>query len=402
MRKLSRTAAGIGLTAATTLVTIAATPPTQAANVAAPGRVPTCLGEPATIVATSSDTEGTDGPDVIVGRAHDVDSVFPHGGRDLVCTRGGDDNVIDDDARRDRIRLGDGLDLHSLQSGRAVANVDGGPGNDLIQYVFDRHGVRIDLTEPTDSMGNRIHSIEWVRGTSLRDVITGTPRGNLLDGNGGPDLIRGLEGADHLIGYGGGEHTMVRMLGGPGNDRLTDAAARSVLLGGAGHDRLVSHYGRDRLNGGAGADELRAGPGADRSRGGPGQDRLRAGPGNDRMSGGGGIDTWVNWLDDRESPRHVTRVDLRHGTVRDRLPVEVFHDRLVGIERVRGDGQVREIVWGTRGRDVIATRGPNDAINGRAGDDHLTAFRQGRAYGRIDGGPGYDVCKAARERNCEA
>jgi Ca2+-binding RTX toxin-like protein len=402
MWKLSRTAAGIGLTAATALVTIGAPPPTGASQVTGSARAPTCMGEPATIVATEMFTEGTSGPDVIVGRADGSDDIDGHGGRDLVCTRGGDDYVYDSDARRDRIRLGDGRDLVSYQQGRATADVDGGPESDLVQYVFDAHGVRVNLTEATDSMGNRLDRIESVRGTSLRDVFIGTSGPNLLDGNGGPDRIRGLEGPDHLIGYGGNPHSVLRMVGGPGDDRLVDAWLRSVLLGGDGDDQLVAHRGPDRLNGGAGDDDLRAGTGDDRSRGGPGHDRLLADQGDDRMSGGGGRDTWVNWVDDSSSPRHVTRIDLRRGTVRDHLPDDVFHDRLVGIELVRGDGQVREIVWGTRGPDVISTRGPNDVLNGRGGDDRLTVFRQGRTYGRVDGGPGYDVCKADRKRNCEA
>ncbi|MGH3478241.1 MAG: hypothetical protein ACRDQD_15565, partial [Nocardioidaceae bacterium] len=127
--------------------------PTGAGAMGAAGaaeQAPTCMGEPATIVADAAPIVGTAGPDVIVGSAS-PDEIDPRGGRDLVCALGSDDDVTDDDAARDRFQLGTGTDRFRTGPG-AVAWVDGGlPRNDpsiesdLIIYG-DQTAITVDLS----------------------------------------------------------------------------------------------------------------------------------------------------------------------------------------------------------------------------------------------------------------
>jgi hypothetical protein len=78
--------------------------------------VPTCMGEPATIVGEPGrDVEGTDGPDVIVGGSG-TQRISPGGGRDLVCAGDGHDGVFDRDHALDRINLGDLSDLFTSET----------------------------------------------------------------------------------------------------------------------------------------------------------------------------------------------------------------------------------------------------------------------------------------------
>lgn len=65
-----------------------------AAPVAAAQPVPTCFGQPATIVGTSADDTlvGTEGADVIVG-GEGADSIEGRGGDDLLCGNGAVDGL---------------------------------------------------------------------------------------------------------------------------------------------------------------------------------------------------------------------------------------------------------------------------------------------------------------------
>jgi Ca2+-binding RTX toxin-like protein len=407
---LVRMATAVGLVCGTTVAGAAV-----AGSAGAAPRVPTCMGKPATIVADGPFTYGTAGRDVIVGRADD-DSIDPRGGRDLVCTRGDGDLVWDYSATRDRVRLGGGNDVIVLERPTAVAAIDGGEGQDYIDYNSGP-GVTVDLRKRTDSRGNRIRDIEGVDATGRRDVITGTAGRNVIEGNGGDDTIRGLGGDDTIRWHGVPDApvNVVRLIGGPGDDRLIedyrDGSARSVLLGGAGDDVVRGGLAADRVNGGAGNDRVVGGSGNDRYRAGKGHDQLVAGPGDDRMYGGAGRDTWVNWSQlDRNADR-VTRVNVPQRDVRDRINDKVFHDRLAGIERYWGSEVAQELVRGSNGRDVVSTWGTwayrtYDVVRGRGGDDRLLTRSDGvppqTAAGVVYGGAGHDYCRGFRTHDCEA
>jgi len=166
-----------------------------------------------------------------------------------------------------QVRLGDGvdrIDFSAVTAPRGIggyASVEGGPGDDVLvataaEYLYGGDG--------DDTLVNGL-----VRGGNGDDTILNADDGL---GEAGDDVITGtgdLERGD-------------RLLGGPGDDRIS---------GGAGPDVAYGNSGDDRIAGGPGNDELYGGPGDDTIHGNSGDDHLEGGPGRDRLSGGPGRDT---------------------------------------------------------------------------------------------------------------
>lgn len=95
---------------------------------------PLCRGRRATIVATTTVTRGTRGPDVIVGRPG-RDVIHALGGADLVCGRGGAD-LLDGGAGRDTLLGQAGRDV--LRGGAGRDLLLGGAGRDLLRGGLGR------------------------------------------------------------------------------------------------------------------------------------------------------------------------------------------------------------------------------------------------------------------------
>jgi Ca2+-binding RTX toxin-like protein len=95
--------------------------------------VPTCNGQPATIIAVGAGpTFGTPGDDVIVGSPLN-NQIFGRGGDDLICGRGGNDELHGEDGK-DRVWGEDGddalfgeTDLDLLSGGNGDDYLNGGP-----------------------------------------------------------------------------------------------------------------------------------------------------------------------------------------------------------------------------------------------------------------------------------
>ena len=140
---------------------------------------PTCEGLHAT-----SGTQGTRGPDVIIGTDGD-DLIHGEQGDDFICAGDGDDTVfggrgadfILGEAGNDNIRSGIGRDT-----------ILGGAGNDAL-----RSGNGIDVV--LGQAGN-----DFVLGGNGNDDLGGGAGDDLLDGRNGDDIIKGGGGDDTLIG----------------------------------------------------------------------------------------------------------------------------------------------------------------------------------------------------------
>lgn len=172
---------------------------------------PTCNGELATIWQDSDGLiVGTSGNDVIVGTAGS-DNIKAGGGNDIICGRGAND-VIDG---------GSGLDF-----------IDGGSGSDTASFPGTL-GRTISLTKGTvsgEGVGRDLKSIENIKGSNARDVITGSNQPNKLEGNKGDDKFRGGGGPDQLFGGSG-----VDTLGGQGDagDKCSGGKGQDEFLGGS-------------------------------------------------------------------------------------------------------------------------------------------------------------------------
>ena len=241
--------------------------------------------------------------------------------------------------------LGDGDDTAAITgSPTTSANLDGGPGNDVLDAGS---GTGADPDDPGVPAG------ALITGGPGNDTLTGGPGEDLFDERGatstGSDTIRGLRGADTVtyarrtksvrVTLAGGRDDgsagerdqlegIESAVGGSAADTLVGAATDDVLVGGGGADRLAGRTGDDTLFAGSDDPAPPASGGArtaDRLSGGPGQDTLVGSAGANRIDGGTGGDT----VDALGGADHIL--------ARDRSP-----DRLecgLGTDTVRADGR---------------------------------------------------------------
>jgi Ca2+-binding RTX toxin-like protein len=253
-----------------------------AVPLAAAQTVPTCFGQPATIVGTSGDDtlQGTEGPDVIFGGGGS-DRIDGLGGDDLICGRRGGDVLFGGDGN-DKLYGGRGSDFQdggagddlilglrvphiyspygenliggsgndrligteaddTLVPGEGDDLVRGRGGNDLLRYdgVFPPSpagGIYVDLAlgEARGQGFDRLFGVESAYGTNFDDVLLGNSAANYFGGGGGADVLRGRGGNDSLGG-------------GSDSDRLYGGSGRDEIGGGQGRDVVYGNYGDDRF-----------------------------------------------------------------------------------------------------------------------------------------------------------
>jgi Ca2+-binding RTX toxin-like protein len=136
--------------------------------------------------------------------------------------------------------LGDGPDW--LRSGPSDDVIDGGAGEDRLDYSFATAPVTIDLGAGTQTgWGNDTFAgIEKAMGSKYGDTIVGGPTKNEIYGQGGNDLVEGLGGDDVIYG-GDGNDTLI---GGDGNDNMSGEAGNDTIDGTVGED--IAAFARAR------------------------------------------------------------------------------------------------------------------------------------------------------------
>ena len=165
---------------------------------------------------------------------------------------------------------------------------------------------------------------------------------------------------------------------GLGDDTVLGNAAANTLLGNGGEDTLRGAGGNDTLNGGSGNDTLEGG--ADR-------DTLIGGTGADALNGGDGID-----LADYRASILAAVVDLADSALNSGAAAG---DTLTAIENLSGTlfddsiygDDVRNVLRGLKGDDLLSGRGGNDQLIGAGGKDSLL------------GGDGDDTLKGGGKRD---
>ena len=166
--------------------------------------VPTCFGQPATIV-------GTAGADTLVGQSGVADVIYGGGGDDSI--RGGD--FYGEDAIP-------GLAADLLCGGRGNDRVRGGPGDDTIGGGDGDDNV--DGERGADS----------VRGNAGNDRISDQSFADMDSSN---DILRGGSGDDYMTTAWGTD----KAYGEAGNDTIIDSECDpSYLYGGSGADTFES------------------------------------------------------------------------------------------------------------------------------------------------------------------
>ena len=316
-------------------------------------------GDGSDVIAGGRELEGGAGDDTLDG-GPEAERLLPGSGSDVVAGGGGDDVLID-------------------AGGVEADQLDGGEGNDELQFLERDEPVRADLgARPqqagSEGEGNTVAGIERVVGGRGPDVLLSDPAAPatplpVLSGIDGDDrleirgvgaAVNGGTGGDEIVG-GAGDDTITgglgadELTGGGGNDLINGDAAGDTIDGGDGRDIVLAGDGADRVSGGAGDDRVSGGIGGDILRGDRGRDFLNGGGGNDQLFGGSGRDELLG-----DSGRDVLRGDTDA-------------DRLVG-----GIGPDR--VLGGAGRDVVSVADRSrDRVDCGTGRDRVTLDRRDRS-----------------------
>jgi Ca2+-binding RTX toxin-like protein len=295
---------------------------------------------------------GTSSNDVLVGVDSDSNLFLDIGvGSDVA--RGGSKN--------DRFVMS--VDLNFDQ-------VDGGGGEDVVDYTGSAFQMQIDLSTglvaadfgfsgaPGLHAVAALHNIEDVIGSRFDDTITGSAADNRIDGWFGNDVIHAGDGNDTLIGgvgintldggrgsdtadYSTSPYSVIanlttnqggmldtanqvfrsqdtfvsieNLIGSRYADMLIGNASDSIIDGGAGDDLIAGAGGNDTLHGGDGDDQIVAGGEAGTTTkmfGDAGNDTLTASAGIDIVNGGSGAD----WVDYSHQPASVPAGQWGHYT----------------------------------------------------------------------------------------
>jgi Ca2+-binding RTX toxin-like protein len=262
---------------------------------------------------------GTAAGEAITGQTS-ASLIFGGGGRDRIFGQAGND-TIDGGAGADLIRGGDGDDT-IFTTDRPADRVDGGEGYDaylvniadtrlILDLALQKYSLDPSGTAPTTSNG--ILGIEFVRGSTLADSMTGDAGDNRLEGRGSDDTLRGGGGDDDLRG--GGDNDFLE--GGNGKDSLdggsgTDTADYSdkalqveVILNGSTNAAVkINGVSRDtvknieNLIGSSTGDKFTGDGFANKLDGQAGADTLVGGGGNDTLTGGAEIDNLTGGAND--------------------------------------------------------------------------------------------------------
>lgn len=321
-----------------------------------------CFGRSITIAGTpgSDELTGTPRRDVILTRGGE-DLVTGLEQSDRVCTGTGDDQVeIESHNSYVRVDLGGGSDSFSgpadLVRGGPGADevhvedalsVEPGPGSDLVvtEPVRDpNNAVCLDYSGLSqrivaDLRGglvkaqgvDRVRGVQCVYGSRSADVITGSPRSDMLYGCGfGADYA--ADRAHNVIRAGGGDDIVTLCVGG---DLAYLGDGRDTAMGGDGYDWVYGGADRDNIWGTGGIDHLFGGDGNDRVNGtffcdtgssagtgmgdtspnwvwgGPGDDEVTGDLAADMLDGGPGFDHGYGGPRGREGADLIVSVERR-------------------------------------------------------------------------------------------
>ena len=210
------------------------------------------------------------------------------------------DNLVIGSLGRDRIDLGDGMDVVDY----AFLEVPAGILIDLTQWQEGKNPLPSGLVDPKGRLFQYLRNVEEVRGSRGDDEIRGSDFSDTIDGGKGNDVLFARGGDDVIFGRADGD----LIDGGDGMDTLdyrllAEGVSASLGAGEGGvFDRFFSIENLagtlfdDHLEGDDADNRIEGLSGADTLSGHGGTDRLEGGDGDDtyRFSRGDGIDTLLD------------------------------------------------------------------------------------------------------------
>lgn len=269
----------------------------------------------------------------------------------LVGTLG--DDTLKGVAGDELLRGGGGSDV--LVGSLGADWLDGGDGIDTADYSAGFTGIQVDLLRAVQAgglaEGDRLASIEVVKGSKAADVLSGTGGADKLYGNEGDDVIAGRGEADTLDG-GAGSDTLDYAASAAGVE--IDLAKRTASGGDAAGD-VISNF--ENVTGSAFADRLTGDAQNNILVGGGGDDTFVTSGGTDRYFGGEGSDT----------------LDAGHWTSAVKLSLAEGGSqwiKLDGVENIIGGSAKDELAGDAQANRLVGNAG-NDILDGRAGADVL-------------------------------
>lgn len=364
---------------------------------------------------------GGGGNDALYGGAG-IDRMFGQNGNDLMFG-GADSDLMSGGAGNDSVVGGAGDD--TLTSGGGQDTVRGEAGNDFIamhHYALDaafsdqqtmlayggdgddyfQNGNRISegrVSVLGDSLGGGHSGFVTLHGGAGNDSIyAGETRGGDIFGGTGNDYLAGAmtdgqEGSLNLYGgegndvlYGG---NATNLWAGRGDDYM-NMVENATAWGGDGNDTFnvyVNNGGGATVYGGLGADTLTMGEGNDTGHGGDGDDVVYGGNGMDMLYGGLGND------------------DMRGGTAADLLSggdgadtLAATDDGIYVTEDYQGGlANKNDMLYGGAGNDALTADREGHQLYGGSGGDTLTVTLANSLSGGttiLDGGIGNDIIRA--------
>ncbi|CAH0350277.1 calcium-binding protein [Sphingobium sp. CECT 9361] len=370
------------------------------------------------------------GTSAIATGAHN-DTIIVHGGQDIVD--GGDDwdtlsiemggSIASYALVHDRLKatasiagvvtaknvevvnavLGSGADTITMNEGWNGA-INSGAGADVFRLTRPR-GMSIDGGAGIDFASVNLSGVYADRYSDLVADGLGGLQGR-VGGNGVRNIEKlylTLSKSDDFVSVDTAPlftGTVLTMLGGEGNDRLTlqmsAGASAKVVWGADGSLKLgtgqFSGFEDFTLIGTSGSDILKGGIGNDRLFGGEGQDKLYASLGNDELHGGAGNDHY--FVDIDTNPTSLIEEDGEGtDTVFASVGTFLFYNleilRLTGADDISGAGNgLANMIVGNAGSNLLFGYTGRDNISG--GDGHDTIFG-GEDADTLTGGNGFDT-----------
>ena len=306
-------------------------------------------------------------------------------GNDVLWGRGGDDWL--------HAHAGD----DELNGGAGADGLHGGGGNDTASYEHST-GVTVNLGGSKDAhgwvsghtgghaAGDKLNSIENLRGSAHADTLTGDGNANVLEGGAGADTLNGGDGSD-TASYAHSAGNEVTGVGVTVDLTQTGAQAGTAATNyDAAGDRLTSI---ENLRGSKYADTLTGNGVANVLEGGAGRDTLTGGGGADTLIGGAGGDTLDGGLGNEDTASYVHSpggVGVNLSATPDAAGYvagtggDAQGDKLKNIEHLEGSRLHRDTLTGNSaanrlegrgGEDYLYGKGGNDVLDGGAGDDTL-------------------------------
>jgi hypothetical protein len=211
----------------------------------------------------------------------------------------------------------------------------------------------------SDPVGPSVQVVLSVDGSPVESLTLAEPPDSVL--------VAGLGGDDTLTATGFPLTTSVILLGGEGEDHLTDGPTEDALVDGAGDDVVDAAAGDDAVPNNGGADVLHAGPGEDLfiSNAVCDGDLLDGGPDRDNAN-------WANFGSAIAIDMGAQKAGLAEGGMQPHCPSAPLLTSLEAIEDTEGTN-LGDVMIGDAGPNQLLGRPGPDSYFAAGGDDSILA-----------------------------